>query len=90
MLQTSSSHCDLEVSVGQFLPVMGARPQRIVVGLHQPMFQHGESDGVFGVVLIPSTVASLPEASLCYRGNRDYFEAFLEQTVSQRAGESGD
>jgi hypothetical protein len=86
MLQTSARQGDLEVSVSEFLPIVSALPKRIVVGLCQALLQHGQNHlGVLGIVLVPGAVASFAEAGLRHRGDRNDFEAFLQQAVGQWA-----
>jgi hypothetical protein len=86
MLQTGARQGDLEVSVGEFLPVVDALPERVIISLHQALLQHGQDDlGVLGIVLVPSAIAGLAKAGLVYRGDGDPFETFLEQAVGQRA-----
>lgn len=77
---------DLIMCLGEFLEIVRAMHQRIVIPLRDPGFEQMQHDSrVFGVVLIPRVVDGITRARYGERRNQTQLDAALDQIISQWA-----
>jgi hypothetical protein len=77
VLQPHACQCDLKICVREFLQIMCAGQQRIVIGLNHVLRQHRQNDlGIFGIILVPRPETGLAHSRQGQRRDAYYRNAF--------------